>query len=180
MIDQIKVSLEENSNLNDEVRSNIFELVLIFQKHFPEVRLKNLNERLKTLKIERANKLVQPYVIQYLPLQNKLSFNVSELEHEHDGKHLLMFALLQMITANGNNTGFDIDHQFEALNVGYTEILSSYLVGNESDHVYYPNEAIYANLIGALIGNDKLKEAYFYNKPTSFIQALEEAGVQIG
>ena len=179
MIDQIKVSLEENQNLNDEIRSNIFELVLIFQKHFPEVRLKNLNERLKTLSIERANKFVQPFVINYLPMQNKLLFNVMELNKDHDGKHLLMFALLQMITANGNNTGFDVDHKFEALNVGYTEILTSYLVGNESDQVYFPNEAIYANLIGALIGNDKLKDAYFYNKPTAFIQALEEVGVEI-
>ncbi len=179
MIDQIKVSLDENPNLNDELRNNIFELVLIFQKQFPEVRLKNLNERLKTLKIERANKYVQPYVINYLPLENKLLFNVDELAKEHDGKHLLMFALLQIITANGNNVGFDVDHKFEALNIGYTEILTSNLVGNDSDQFYFPIESTYANIIGIVVGVDKLKEAYFYNKPATFIQALEELGVEL-
>ena len=98
---------------------------------------------------------------------------------DHDGKHLMMFALLQMITANGVNTGFDVDHQFEALNNGYTELLANHLVGNSSEHLYYANEFLYANIIGTIVGTEKMQEAYFYNKPTSIIKSLEEAGVNL-
>ncbi len=179
MVDQIQMSLQENPNLNDDIRADLFELILIFQKRFPEVRLKNLNERLKTLKIERANKFVQRGVIQYLPQQNTLCFNLEELEKDHDGKHLMMFALLEMITANGSNTGFDIDHKFEALNLGYTEQLANYLVGNESGEIYHGNQYLYANMIGTIIGEEKMQEAYFYNKPAEIIRALEDAGVEL-
>lgn len=179
MVEQIQVSLQENPNLTDDIRADLFELILLFQKHYPDVRLKNLNERLKTLAIEKANKFVQPGVIQYLPLQNKLCFNLSELEKDHDGKHLMMFALLQMITANGSNTGFDVNQKFMALNLGYTELLTNSLVGNNSDHLYYGNEFVYANAIGTIVGNDKMQEAYFYNKPNLILNALEEAGAEL-
>lgn len=179
MVEQIQVSLQENPNLTEEMKADLFELTLLFQKNFPDIRLKNLNERLKTLTIEKANKFVQPDVVQYLPLQNKLCFNLSELEKDHDGKHLLMFAVLQMITANGNNTGFDVDKKFRALNLGYTELLTNSLVGNNSDHLYYGNEFVYANAIGVIVGNDKMQEAYFYNKPSVILNALEEAGAEL-
>lgn len=179
MVDQIQFSLQENPNLTDDIRADLFELILLFQKNYPNIRLDNLNERLKTLTIEKANKFVQPTVIRYLPSQNKLCFNLSELVKDHDGKHLMMFALLQMITANNNNTGFDVDHKFEALNLGYTELLTNSMVGNNSDHFYYGNEFLYANAIGTIVGNEKMKEAYFYNKPAILVSALEEAGVEL-
>ncbi len=179
MIEQIEVSLQNNENLTDDLKGDLFELILVFQKQFPDIRLKNLNERLKTLRIEKANRFVQPTVLKYLPQQNVLSINTVELMKDHDGKHLMMFALLQMITANGVNTGFDVDHQFEALNNGYTELLANHLVGNSSEHLYYANEFLYANIIGTIVGTEKMQEAYFYNKPTSIIKSLEEAGVNL-
>lgn len=179
MVEQIELSLQENPNLTDEIKADLFELVLVFQKAFPDIRLKNLNERLKTLTIEKANKFVQPGIIRYLPQKNKLCFNLSELEKDHDGKHLMMFALLEMITANGDNTGFDVDKKFEALNIGYTEVLTNYLVGNSSDHIYFGDEYLYANAIGIIVGDDRMQEAYFYNKPNAILNALEEAGVNL-
>lgn len=60
MIEQIEVSLQNNENLTDDLKGDLFELILVFQKQFPDIRLKNLNERLKTLRIEKANRFVQP------------------------------------------------------------------------------------------------------------------------
>ncbi len=36
-VDDIKTSLDTNTNLNAGIKENIFELVLVFQKNFPEV-----------------------------------------------------------------------------------------------------------------------------------------------
>jgi len=179
MLDQIKLSLDSNSNLTDEMRDMIYGLTVIFNKQFPDIRLKNLSEKLKTLKIEKISRYVQKHVIKYTPSTNTITFNLTELDKEHDVKHLLMFALLQVMTSNGLNTGFDINHKFEALNAGYTEILASNLVGNESDYAYYSEQAIYANVIGVIVGADTIKDAYFYNKPNAILNALEEAGVDL-
>lgn len=178
MLDQIKDSLNQNPDLTDEVRQNIFELAVIFNQHFPEIRLKTLNDRLKKVKITRISRFVQNEVVAYNPLDNTITFNLGELNKNHDINHLLMYVLLQMITANGCNTGFDQNKQYEALNLGYTEILANFLVGNESDIFYHENEAIEANLIGIIVGADKMQEAYFYNKPSAIIKALKEVGIE--
>lgn len=179
MIDQIKLSLDNNPSLTDEMRDMIYGLTIIFNKQFPDIRLKNLCEKLKTLKIEKISRFVQRHVVNYTPSTNTITFNLTELDKDHDVKHLMMFALLQIITSNGTNTGFDIDHKFEALNAGYTEIIACNLVGNESDYAYYAEQAVIANVIGVIVGNDVMKDAYFYNKPNAILNRLEEAGVEL-
>ena len=42
-----------------------------------------------------------------------------------------MREILNIITAKDNYTGFNQDNIFEALNVGYTEMLANFLVGND-------------------------------------------------
>ncbi len=179
MIDQIKLSLDSNPNLTDEVRDMLYGLTIIFNKQFPDIRLKNLSEKFKTLKIEKISRFAQRHVVCYVPSTNTITFNLTELDKEHDVKHLMMFALLQVITSNGANTGFDVDHKFEALNAGYTEILACNLVGNESDYTYYGEQAVGANVIGVIVGNEIMHDAYFYNKPSVLLNALEEAGVEL-
>ena len=49
-LDIIKVSLQSNPNLNDEIRNKLFGLVTIFHKKLPEINLAKLNEKLKTVK----------------------------------------------------------------------------------------------------------------------------------
>jgi hypothetical protein len=178
MLDQIKVSLDSNPNLTDELRDMIYGLTVIFNKSFPDIRLKNLSEKLKTLNIVRVSKYLQQRPIMYNVINNEITINLEELSKDHDVKHLMMFALLQVITSNGNNTGFDVDKQYEALNAGYTEIIASNLVGNESDNEYFAEQAVHANIIGIMVGADKMHEAYFFNKPKSIIDALEELGVE--
>jgi len=179
MIDQIKLSLDSNPNLSDEMRDMIYGLTVVFNKTFPEVRLKNLSEKLKTLKINKVSRFAQSRVVNYVPATNSIEFNLDELVKGHDVKHLLMYSLLQVITSNGNNTGFDEDHKYEALNAGYTEILASNLVGNESENQYFAPEAVEANIIGIMVGADTMRDAYFYNKPSAIFNALKEAGVEL-
>lgn len=179
MLDQIKISLDSNQNLTDEIRDMIYGLTVIFNKNFPEVRLKNLNEKLKTLTIERVSKFLQTRPILYNPINNSITINLEEINKEHDVKHLMMFSLLQIITSNGKNTGFDDDHKYEALNLGYTEIITSNLVGNESENEYYGKQAIHANIIGIMVGADTMRDAYFYNKPSNILNALEDLGVDL-
>ena len=52
MISEIKESLNVNPYLTDDIKENILELIVVFNKQFPSVDLKNLSERLKTLKID--------------------------------------------------------------------------------------------------------------------------------
>lgn len=45
-----------------------------------------------------------------------------------------MFAILTIISASNNGSyGFDNDGKLKVLNVGITEILTNFLVGNESE-----------------------------------------------
>lgn len=59
-IDDVKNSLNENKNITKEIKANIFELVLVFNNKYPDVSLDRLNEKLKTIKIIRGSKFVNP------------------------------------------------------------------------------------------------------------------------
>lgn len=179
MLEQIKTSLDSNPNLSDEMRDMIYGLTVVFNKKFPDVKLKNLSEKLKTLKIERISRFAQRRVMEYVPSTNILTFNLDELAKGHDVRHLMMYSLLQIITSNGTNTGFDEEHKYEALNAGYTEILTDFLIGNDSDIQYLAEQVVEANIIGIVVGSDTMKEAYFFNKPSAILNALEEAGVEL-
>lgn len=176
MLEQIQINLDNNEYLTDDIKNNIYSLVVIFNKKFPEIKLRNLSEKLKTLKIETISKFAQKDVIKYLPKDNLITINLTEADGEHDFKHLLMFVLLQIITSNGNNFGFDVDNKYEALNLGYTEILTNNLVGNESENLYFTKQAIHANVIGDIVGLDVMFNAYFFNKVSLILDVIEESG----
>ena len=53
MLEEVKVILDGNENLTEEVRDNLMELITIFHKIFKYVNLSTLKEQLKTLKIKR-------------------------------------------------------------------------------------------------------------------------------
>lgn len=84
------------------------------------------------------------------------------IDNGADCKHILMRELLNIITAKDNFSGFNKDNAYEALNLGYTEILSNYLVGNEGEPEY-EDEIIATNMLGIVIGKDKFYEAFFKN-----------------
>ena len=86
---------------------------------------------------------------------NVLYFNKDKMTDEYDFRHILMYELINIISSNGFQTGFNSEGRFEALNTGYTEILANFLVGNNGSKLIYPNEAVMANMIGVMAGEDK-------------------------
>lgn len=178
-LDKIAASLESNNNISNEIKKNLFELVIIFNNKFPNVDLTNLEEHLKSLKIKKSSKFFNNDISMYDCRNNILYFNKNLMSDDYDFRHILMFELINIISSNNYQTGFNVDGKFEALNIGYTEILANYLVGNNGEKQLYPNEAIMANMIGIVAGNDNLFESYFRNDPKILLNALMKAGVEL-
>ena len=162
-LEEIKVALDGNSNLTDEIRDHFYSLICLFHEKYPNIDLTNLCNLLKTLKIEKSSKFV-----------NK---RISKYNHEgYDMKHVLMFEILNMITNNGEYTGFNKNDKFRALNAGYTEILTNNLVGNDSDISALEDEVISTNMIAYIIGEDTIFNAYFNNDANLLTNKILEKG----
>lgn len=175
MIEDIKVILDGNPNITNEVKDNLLELINIFNTTFKEVSLDTLKERLKSLKIKRESMYLAKLPCEYKPFNNEIVINVPRFE-ECDAKHWLMHSLLGIITAKENSYGFNnADDTFIALNEGYTEIITNYLVGDVEDN-FFTDEIIMTNLISKVIGEDTFYEAYFNNDTGKLLKAMIEAG----
>ena len=159
-LNEIKNSLNSNSNLAD-IKDCLMELIYLFNSKFPNVDLANLNERLKTLRIVKGSKFLVKNSSHYNPTTNELLINLSKI-NDNDCKHILMRELLNIITAKEYFTGFNKDNAYAALNIGYTERLTNFLVGNETESEY-EDEIVASNLLEKIIGEDKMFKAYFTN-----------------
>ncbi len=174
MLETIKNTLNENQSLTPEVRNNLMELIEIFHHKFGNIDLTNLNERLKTLVIKRESMYLVKLPCKYNPHTNEILINLGRFE-ECDAKHWLMHSLLGLITAKDNYYGFNNeDDTLVALNEGYTEIMTNYLVG-DIDNNFFTDEIIITNLISKAIGEDTLFDAYFNNDSKRVIRAMIEA-----
>jgi len=162
MLGKIKESLNLNPYLTDDIKESIYELTTIFNNQFPEIDLSNLANKLETLQIEKGSKFLIKNLSEYNPVENKILIALSQLDDDADCKHLLMRELLNVITSKSNFTGFNVDNEYKALNIGYTEILANLLVGNESI-CEYEDEMIAADLMVRLIGDNNVFNAYFNN-----------------
>lgn len=169
-VNDIKSSLDENKFLTDDIKDNIMELITIFKDEFPGVNLTNTVERLKTLKIKKGSKYLIKSSSKYDPITNEILISKSKLDLI-DSKHILMRELLNLITAKDNYTGFNNDNLYEALNIGYTELIVNALVGNE-EMCEYEDEIIEANLMANIIGLDIVNEAYFNNDVNIILKAV--------
>lgn len=170
-LDEIKSSLSSNPNLTDDIKDCLMELISIFNAKFPNVDLTNLNERLKTLQIIRGSKFLIRKSSGYNPITNEMLVSLVKISDNIDCKHILMRELLNIMTAKDNFTGFNKDNAYEALNIGYTEILTNYLIGNEFEQEY-EDEIVATNMIAEVIGNDTLFNAYFNNDATLIMNAV--------
>ncbi len=174
-LEEIKVSLQSNPNLNDEIRNKLFGLVTIFNKKLPEVNLSKLNEKLKTVKFNRMGRFERKGVYCYDLFKNEILFT-NNLKDNYDIDHLLMKAILEMSTATNSFTGFNSDERLKALNLAYTEILSNYIVGNEGDSDL-EEEMLVTNLLSHIIGKDAMFNSYFSNDGGPIIKAMQDAEV---
>ena len=174
-LEEIKVSLQSNPNLNDDIREKIFELVTIFHKKLPEVSLTKLNEKLKTVKFSRMSKFERKGVYFYDLFKNEILFTIN-LKNNYDVDNLFMKAILEMSTATNSFTGFNSDERLRTLNLAYTEILSNYIIGNEGDSDL-EEEMLVANLLSHIIGKDTMFNSYFSNDGKPIIKAMQDAEV---
>ena len=124
-LDTIKNTLDTNTYLSQEMKDNIFELVVLFNKNFNQIALNNFNERLKTLKIEKISSFLSKRVSRYDIHKNTIYFNDKELKKDYDVRHILMLELINIISSNNEFSGFNYEDKFEALNIGYTEMLAN-------------------------------------------------------
>ena len=175
-LEDVKVALDSNPNLTDELRDNIYGLIHIFNEKYPEISLNNLCNNLKTLNIVKSNKFLNKRVSKYNYMTNTIEFNIDEMNEGYDMKHVLMYNLLQVITNNGVMTGFNQNDKYRALNAGYTEILTNYLIGNESDISDLESEIISTNIISYILGDETLFKAYFNNDAELLTNAMMEKG----
>lgn len=132
MFEQVKLSIEQNPHIDLEVKADIEELIKIFNSKLPNISLNNFNERIKTLKIAGGNRFIVKNPVEYDGVNNVLYINTEELDNS-DGKNSLMIGLLNIISSKGKYSGFNENNQLEALNVGFTEMLADFLVGNGSE-----------------------------------------------
>lgn len=172
MLENVLKAVDDNMQLDTDLKENIKGLIIIFNKFFPNISLENLENRLKTLRIEKTSKFISKRIFDYNPMQNVLSFSFDKIMQEYDIRHVMMSALLTIMTSHDNTYGFDQDNELIAFNVGYTEILTNFLVGNEKEFSLFDDEVIATNLIAEVIGNDTLFEAYFTNNPKLVMDAI--------
>ncbi len=174
MLDRVLKAVDENEGMSVEFRKNVKQLIIKFSSIFPQVSLDNLEDRIKNVKIEKTNKLVNKKPYEYNAKENILRFSESALKNEYNAVHLLMSGLLCMITAHDNTYGFaTTDNKFISFNIGYTEILSCFLVGNAGEADFYEEEVITTNIISEVIGAETLFEAYFTNNPTILFSKIK-------
>lgn len=179
IMNDIKISLSNNPELTDSVKGNIYELIAIFHEKFKQVNLDNLKNKLETLKIVKIGKFVNPSVSMYDFKKNIIYLNASEMQKGYDMKHVLMYELINVISSTNEYTGFNVDDKYKALNIGYTEILANFLVGNDGEVSIYQLEAATANLLSILVGIDTLFEAYFTNNFEILAKKIVDMGVVV-
>lgn len=126
-IEKVQKSLERNEVLTDEVKTNLFELILIFNKHYKDISLDLLAERLEDVNFEVVSKYISKEPIVYNSHTNVIQINEEELEKTNNTKHILMVALLHMISVTNRKDRGPID----AFRDGYANIIANNLVGSE-------------------------------------------------
>ncbi len=127
-VDKVRFALEKNEVLTEDVKSDLFELVLIFNKHYPNVLLDKLAERLETVKVEVVSKFIREEAVYYNDIINTIQINETELKKTNNTRHILMVALLHMITKTEKD-----DHLLSGFRDGFARIIANNLVGSVED-----------------------------------------------
>ena len=176
-INLVKESLNQNVFLSSDIKKNIEDLMVIFHRSFPEVSLEKCIHRLKTLNIKKSGKFLYQGISNYVIGENTIYFNIEQIQKGYDMKHILMFELLNVITATDRTVGFDTENKdFLSFQIGYTEMLTNALVGNDSDEMYYPEEMIVTDVLTVCVGEEEIQNAYFQNNSAFISKCIKEMG----
>lgn len=173
ILDSIKESIESNNNIDKTIKMKLFELIIIFHNKFPDIKLDRFNNLVKTVKIGRIGKYETLGTSFYDVRENEILFSPNRIKNiDYDLDNLFMRIVLSMITSTGTYSGFNSDPDLRALNSAYEEILANYLVGS-SEVSDQDEEMVITNIIGNIIGTDKLFDAYFSNNGKMITDILE-------
>ena len=175
ILDIIKQSLTSNPNLNKDTQDKFYNLISVLRKKLPDVDLTRLNEKLKTVSIGKLGKYERKGTYFYDVFKNEILFS-RELEDDYDIDNLFMKAILEMSTSTDSFTGFNSDERLRALNLAYTEILATFIIGNEGNSDL-EEEMLVANLLSHIVGKETLYNSYFSNNGVPIIKALQEVEV---
>ena len=176
ILNEIRTNLATNQNLNDVVKNKIFELIILFHQKFPGVDLGTLKGKVKDVKLGKIGVFERKGPVIYNALENEICFSNKKLQGDYDADHLMMKGILGMISSKENYYGFNKDGSLRALNIGYTEMLANFLVGNEGI-CDYEEELLATNLISQIIGQETLFQAYFNNDDQMVYKKMLEAEV---
>ncbi len=176
ILEEVKMNLEANNNLTSEVKDKMFELTILFHQKFPDVSLERLKEKIKDVKLGRIGVFERKGPVVYDALNNVISFSNNKLQGDYDANHLMMKGILGMISSRENYYGFNKDDKLYALNIGYTEMLANFLVGNEGT-CDYEEELLATNLISQIVGQETLFNAYFNNDSDAILRKMLEVEV---
>lgn len=176
ILDEIRSNLAANDNLTKEVQEKIFELTVLFHQRFPSVSLERIKEKVKDVKLGRIGVFERKGPVIYDAVKNEICFSNKKLHEDYDANHLMMKGVLALISSNDSYYGFNKDDKLKALNIGYTEMLANFLVGNEGV-CDYEEELLATNLISQIIGEETLFNAYFNNDADTVYKKMLEAEV---
>lgn len=173
-MDLIKNSLDLNPYLTNDIKSKLYSLISELKKKIKEVNLNRLSELLKTLRIAKLGKFERKGLYFYDVFKNVAYINADKAKGNIDIDNIFMKFLLEMATSTGKFTGFNSDQRLRALNLAYTEILATYVIGNEGDSDL-EEEVFIANLLSHIVGKDTMFNSYFNNDGTIIIKTILDA-----
>ena len=178
IMNQIKNNLDNNNYLSDSIRNQIFELINIFHKTFPEINLDRLNEKIGTVKIGKISLYERKGPVVYDIKNNEIFFSKKSLEDDYDVNHLMMKGLIAIISISITNDyyGYNKNNSLYALTLGFTEMLANTLVGNEGK-CDFEEELLATNLVSQIIGKDIMFNAFFNNDAETIFKKMLEAEV---
>ncbi len=177
ILEQIQQNLNANKDFTKDFKYKIFELVLLFNKKYPNVSLDTLCSKIKTVTFEKTGVFERRGTFLYDPAKNKVSFDAKRIkDSDYDIDNIMMKAVIAMITSKDTYYGFNKDNKLSALNKAVTEMIATSIVGNEgmSD---YEEEILIANLLSKVLGVDFLIESYFNNDSDAILKKLVELEV---
>ncbi len=172
----VETALNSNKNLDLAIKENILGLVNVFHETFKEVSLENLCNNLKTLKFEKVSAYVNSFPLDYNSKLNKLTINVKGLEALEDSRNFFMNIVIRIIMNKEGNIGFDKEEKFVGINIGYIAGIANMLVGNVSEDDFFKEEITACNIVGKLIGDDVLKNAFFNHDTDLLIDSIVKKG----
>lgn len=176
ILDEIRNNLAANENLTSEIKTKMFELTVLFHQKLPDVNLESLRDKIKDVKLGKISVYERKGPVIYDVIKNEIAFSNKKLKEDYDANHLMMKGIIGMVSSSNDYYGFNKDNSLRALNIGLTEMLANFLVGNEGI-CDYEEELLATNLIAQIIGKDTLLNAYFNNDAETVYKKMLEAEV---